>query len=70
MNSIYLFRLKLIPALSLSGILKTLGGSMDRMKEMALRARLRALEAARRLGNKDDERVHLLSIRRLIGRKH
>lgn len=39
---------------------------MDRMTAMALRARLRALEAAQRLGNRDDERAHLQSIRRLV----
>src|SRR5690606_5360567 len=46
------------------------GGPMNRRREAALRARLRALEAARRLGNKDDERTHLQSIRRLVGRRH
>lgn len=40
---------------------------MTKQQTTMLRVRLRALVAARRLGNKNDERAHLMSIRRIMG---
>ena len=43
---------------------------MKGKREAALRARLRALEAARYWGNEADVKVHLQAIKRLVGWLH
>ena len=43
---------------------------MKDRREAALRARLRALEAARECGHEADMRAHLQAIKRLVGWLH